>query len=58
VSASSNRSKGASDPAEWLPPNGGYHCQYVITWVEVKLRWQLSADAAEIAALRNYGARC
>jgi len=58
VSASSNRSKGASDPAEWLPPNASYHCQYVITWVEVKLRWQLSADAAEVAALRKYGARC
>jgi len=58
VSASSNRSKGASDPAEWLPPNGGYHCQYVITWVEVKLLWDLSADTVEIAALKNYGAGC
>jgi len=58
VSASSNRTKGASDPAEWLPPNTGYYCEYVITWVEVKLRWQLSADSSEIAALKNYGAGC
>jgi len=58
VSASSNRSKGASDPAQWLPPSSGYYCQYVIIWVEVKLCWQLSADSAEIATLTNYRAGC
>jgi uncharacterized membrane protein YhaH (DUF805 family) len=58
VSASSNRSKGAKDPAEWLPPNAGYRCEYVRTWVEVKIRWNLSADPAEVSALRSVGARC
>jgi len=58
VSASSNRTKGAGNPAEWLPPNAEYYCQYVSTWVEVKLRWQLSADSAEIAALKKYGVGC
>ena len=58
VSASSNRSKGARDPAEWLPPNAGYRCTYLITWVEVKLRWNLSADPREIAAIRSAGASC
>jgi hypothetical protein len=58
VSASSNRTKGASDPAEWLPPSAAYHCQYIVTWVRVKLLWDLSADTAEIAALKNYGAGC
>lgn len=55
VSASSNRSKGARDPAEWLPPNGGYRCEYVRTWVEVKLRWNLSVDPAEVSAIRSLG---
>jgi uncharacterized membrane protein YhaH (DUF805 family) len=58
VSASSNRSKGASDPAEWLPPNRSYRCVYVVTWVEVKLRWNLSADPGEIAAIRSAGSGC
>jgi uncharacterized membrane protein YhaH (DUF805 family) len=58
VSASSNRSKGANDPAEWLPPNTAYRCTYLITWVEVKLRWNLSADPREVSAIRSAGASC
>jgi uncharacterized membrane protein YhaH (DUF805 family) len=58
VSASSNRSKGASDPAEWLPPNRSYWCVYLVTWVEVKIRWNLSADSSEVAAIRSAGAGC
>jgi hypothetical protein len=54
VSASSNRSKGARDPAEWLPMPS-YRCEYVRTWVEVKLRWNLSADPAEVSAIRSLG---
>ena len=55
VSAGSNRSKGAGDPAEWLPPNGAYRCEYVRTWVEVKLRWNLSVDSREVSAIRSLG---
>jgi len=29
VSASANRSKGDRDPANWLPPNQDFHCEYV-----------------------------
>jgi uncharacterized membrane protein YhaH (DUF805 family) len=54
VTASSNRSKGAGDPAEWLPMPS-YRCEYVRTWVEVKLRWNLSADSAEVSAIRSLG---
>ena len=47
-----NRQKGAKDPAEWLPPNPAYQTQYARAWVAVKLKWGLTADAKEIAALR------
>ena len=47
VSASSNRSKGAKDPAEWLPPRKEFHCQYVDAWTKVKKLWDLSMDQAE-----------
>ena len=58
VSASSNRSKGASDPAEWMPPASSFKCEYVYSWIQVKLRWQLSVDSAEASALRNNWAGC
>ena len=35
VSASSNRSKGDDDPAEWLPQSS-YQCTYARAWVQVK----------------------
>ncbi len=58
VSRGSNRSKGARDPAEWMPPRQSYHCEYVYTWTLVKIRWDLTADRDEINALRNYGGDC
>ena len=51
VSASSNRSKGKRDPAEWLPPAEGAHCFYAEAWVVIKWRWQLSIDQTEQDAL-------
>ena len=53
VSASSNRSKGDRDPAEWLPAKDSYRCTYVTTWVAVKYRWSLSIDPVESNALRR-----
>lgn len=53
VSASSNRSKGDRDPAEWLPVQDTYRCTYVTTWVAVKYRWSLSVDPVESSALRR-----
>ena len=48
-----NRQKGAKDPTEWLPPNQAYQVEYAQAWVAVKLKWGLTADAKEIAALRG-----
>ena len=53
VDRSLNRQKGASDPSDWLPPNKAYVREYVQNWVAVKLKWQLTADAREIAVLRD-----
>lgn len=52
VTASSNRSKGDQDPAEWLPPRTSYRCTYVSHWIAVKWRWRLSVDPRESSALR------
>lgn len=58
VSASSNRSKSDLDPADWLPPLSSYHCQYVEDWVRIKVKWELSVDQSEFAAIRNVLAGC
>lgn len=53
VSASSNRSKSDADPANWLPPLESSHCDYVVSWIEVKHVWDLTVDPAEETALRE-----
>lgn len=58
VSAKSNRSKSARDPAEWLPPSSAYLCTYIADWVAVKYRWELSVDNAEKKAIEASAEDC
>ena len=58
VTASTNRSKGAGDPADWLPPRTQYRCRYTADWVAVKARWELSVDRREQAALELVFGSC
>ncbi|MFF2191280.1 HNH endonuclease family protein [Streptomyces sp. NPDC058155] len=58
VTAKTNRSKSDQDPADWLPPLADAHCQYAADWVATKLRWDLTADAREINALRGVASGC
>ena len=58
VSASSNRSKGARDPSAWMPPTASFKCEYVYSWIQVKLRWKLSIDSSEEKALRSNWSGC
>ena len=53
-----NQSKGDRDPAVWMPPSTSAYCTSVEYWVAVKARWNLTADSAEVSALRNYGSDC
>ena len=58
VSSSTNHAKGDRDPAEWSPPMAGAQCAFASDWVVVKVAWNLSADPAEVAALRRMLATC
>ena len=51
VTASSNRSKGARDPADWKPTDESVHCAYAMDWVSVKAAWALSAQQTEYDAV-------
>ena len=58
VSASSNRSKSDRDPSRWMPPSSSFKCEYVYSWIQVKLRWKLTIDSAEATALQNNWTGC
>ncbi|WP_371477297.1 HNH endonuclease family protein [Kitasatospora sp. NBC_00315] len=57
VSASSNRSKGDQDPANWLPQTS-YRCTYSRAWVQVKYYYGLTVDSAEKSALTSLLSGC
>ena len=44
---SDNRSKGASAPHEWMPPNEDYHERYLRTWVHLKGKYSLEFSEEE-----------
>ena len=54
VSAGTNRSKGARDPAEWLPPDSEALCTYLAWWTTIKYRWQLTMDQAEYNTILHH----
>ncbi|MET9662428.1 HNH endonuclease family protein [Streptomyces sp. NPDC006510] len=58
VTAKTNRSKADRDPAEWLPPAASAQCTYASDWVATKLRWKLTADSKERAALEKIASNC
>ncbi len=47
VSSGTNRDKGASDPADWLPPDSHFLCPFIGDWVAIKARWGLTMDQRE-----------
>jgi hypothetical protein len=56
VTTSSNQTKGADDPARWMPAKN--RCTYIAAWIGVKSRWKLSIDPAEKATLTSWLQRC
>ncbi len=53
VKGGANQSKGARDPAHWMPPNRSYWCQYLADWVAVKKKWGLAMDIKEVDAIKK-----
>ena len=53
---SANRSKGARDPAAWMP--GRDVCGYLDRWRGIKHAYQLTADPAEVNAIVNASKGC
>ena len=58
VTGGSNRSKSDRDPAEWVPTNASYVCEYLANWVAVKARWNLTVDSKEKSAIISLNKKC
>lgn len=50
---SANRAKSDRDPANWMPPNELYRCEYIKSWVVVKEMYGLTMDSAELVVINN-----
>jgi hypothetical protein len=51
-----NVDKNGQGPQNWMPPAN--RCAYIEQWVAVKVRWGLSIDIGEKAALVRYASAC
>jgi hypothetical protein len=51
-----NVDKNGQGPQNWMPPAN--RCAYIEQWVAVKIRWGLSIDVGEKAALVHYANAC
>lgn len=58
VSGAENKSKGAKDPAKWLPETRGFQCEYVKRWLYVKHKYSLSSDLKETVAINKVLNNC
>jgi hypothetical protein len=56
VTASVNRSKGDRDIASWLPKKN--LCAYLVGWVVIKARFELTVDLEEAKVINKYYKTC
>lgn len=56
--AATNRAKGDSTPADWLPPARANHCFYAVKYLTVAVRYDLPVTAADKAALATVARTC
>ncbi len=53
-----NQDKGDQEPASWMPPNGAFHCQYAMQFIDVLRGYALPVDMPSAQVLRDAAATC
>lgn len=53
VGGRENQQKGDGTPADWLPANAAYRCQYLKNWLSVKMIWGLIMNPEESEAIKH-----
>ncbi|ABK65555.1 MULTISPECIES: HNH endonuclease family protein [Mycobacterium avium complex (MAC)] len=58
VDGQANQDKGDAAPAQWMPPNAAFHCQYAMQFIAVLRGYALPVDQASTGVLRQAAATC
>jgi Protein of unknown function (DUF1524) len=58
VEGQANQDKGDSPPAQWMPPNTAFACQYAMQFITVLRGYQLPVDAPSVPVLQRAAATC
>jgi len=58
VDGQANQDKGDAPPAQWMPPNGAFRCQYAMQFIAVLRGYELAVDAPSVPVLREAAATC
>ncbi|MGB8407926.1 MAG: HNH endonuclease family protein [Mycobacterium sp.] len=58
VSGKANQDKGDKQPADWMPPNHAFWCQYAVQYVAVLRGYGLPVDQPSIPVLRDAAGTC
>lgn len=53
VSGHENMSKSDETPADYMPPNPSYQCDYLKIWLKIKMTWKLALVGPEVEAIQN-----
>ena len=58
VQGQANQDKGDAEPADWMPPNHAFWCQYAVQFVAVLRGYALPIDEPSAAVLRDAASTC
>ena len=58
VQGKANQDKGDAEPADWMPPNQAFWCQYSVQFVAVLRGYALPIDERSAGVLRDAAATC
>jgi Protein of unknown function (DUF1524) len=58
VDGPTNQDKGDEEPADWMPPNRAFWCQYAVQFAAVLRGYGLPVDAPSATVLRDAAATC
>ena len=58
VQGRANQDKGDSEPADWMPPNRVFWCQYSVQFADVLRGYGLPIDQRSATVLREGAATC
>lgn len=53
VDGRENMFKSDSTPADYVPPNANYQCDYLKSWLKIKMAWKLALVPAEVEAIHE-----